>query len=122
MEPLHAPWRIQYILGPKEPTGDGSIFTRIARSSDDETNLVIARAKSRSTIVDVPLKEAYGEDFEDIRRRRPDLTRLRRLTGFRHRFTLEQTIDDLVEIERRRMAEEQDGNRTLVRPQSERAA
>jgi UDP-glucose 4-epimerase len=88
----------------------------------DLAQLVIARAKSRSTIVDVPLKEAYGEDFEDIRRRRPDLTRLRRLTGFRHRFTLEQTIDDLVEIERRRMAEEHDGNRTLVRPQSERAA
>jgi UDP-glucose 4-epimerase len=88
----------------------------------DLAQLVIARAKSRSTIVDVPLKEAYGEDFEDIRRRRPDLTRLRRLTGFRHRFTLEQTIDDLVEIERRRMAEEHDGNCTLVRPQSERAA
>jgi UDP-glucose 4-epimerase len=88
----------------------------------DLAQLVIARAKSRSTIVDVPLKEAYGEDFEDIRRRRPDLTRLRRLTGFRHRFTLEQTIDDLVETERRRMAEEHDGNRTLVRTQSERAA
>ena len=88
----------------------------------DLAQLVIARAKSRSTIIDVPLKEAYGEDFEDIRRRRPDLTRLRRLTGFRHRFTLEQTIDDLVETERRRMAEEHDGNRTLVRPQSERAA
>jgi UDP-glucose 4-epimerase len=88
----------------------------------DLAQLVIARAKSRSTIIDVPLKEAYGEDFEDIRRRRPDLTRLRRLTGFRHRFTLEQTIDDLVETERRCMAEERDGNRTLVRPQSERAA
>jgi UDP-glucose 4-epimerase len=88
----------------------------------DLAQLVIARAKSRSTIVDVPLKEAYGEDFEDIRRGRPDLTRLRRLTGFRHRFTLEQTIDDLVETERRRMAEEHDGNRTLVRTQSERAA
>lgn len=46
MDALHAPWRIQYILGPKEPTGDGSIFTRIARSSDDEANLVIAREKS----------------------------------------------------------------------------
>jgi UDP-glucose 4-epimerase len=88
----------------------------------DLAQLVIARAKSRSTIIDVPLKEAYGEDFEDIRRRRPDLTRLRRLTGFRHRFTLEQTIDDLVETERRRMAEEHDGNCTLVRTQSERAA
>lgn len=88
----------------------------------DLARLVIARARSRSAIIDVPLKEAYGEDFEDIRRRRPDLTRLRRLTGFRHRFTLEQTIDDLIETERHRMAEEHDGNRTLVRPQSERVA
>ena len=46
MEALHAPWRIQYILGPKTPPGDGSIFTRIAQSSDDEANLVIARGRS----------------------------------------------------------------------------
>ena len=46
MEALHAPWRIEYILGPKAPPGAGSIFTRIAQSNDDETNYVIARAKS----------------------------------------------------------------------------
>jgi len=46
MEALHAPWRIQYILGPKAPPGEGSIFTRIARSSDDEENLVIARGRT----------------------------------------------------------------------------
>jgi ATP adenylyltransferase len=46
MEALHAPWRIQYILGPKTPPGDGSIFTRIAQSSDDEENLVIARGRT----------------------------------------------------------------------------
>ena len=46
MEALHAPWRIQYILGPKPPPGDGSIFTRIAQSSDDEANYVIARQRS----------------------------------------------------------------------------
>jgi ATP adenylyltransferase len=46
MEALHAPWRIQYILGPKTPPGDGSIFTRIAQSSDDEANFVIARERS----------------------------------------------------------------------------
>ena len=46
MEALHAPWRIQYILGPKAPPGDGSIFTRIAQSSDDEENLVIARGRT----------------------------------------------------------------------------
>ncbi|EEF57374.1 HIT family protein [Pedosphaera parvula] len=46
MEPLHAPWRIQYILAPKPARLDGSIFTAIAQSSDDEANYVIARERS----------------------------------------------------------------------------
>jgi ATP adenylyltransferase len=45
METLHAPWRIEYILAPKQAE-DTSIFTRIAQSNDDETNLVIARDRS----------------------------------------------------------------------------
>jgi len=45
MESLHAPWRIEYILAPK-PQLDESLFTRIAQSSDDETNLVIARDRT----------------------------------------------------------------------------
>jgi ATP adenylyltransferase len=46
MDALHAPWRIEYILGPKLPKEDASVFTLMARSSDDETNLVIARERS----------------------------------------------------------------------------
>jgi ATP adenylyltransferase len=46
MESLHAPWRIQYILGPKQAVADGSIFTQIAQSSDDVANLVIARDRT----------------------------------------------------------------------------
>jgi UDP-glucose 4-epimerase len=84
--------------------------------------LVIERAGSSSGIRDVALREAYGEDFEDIRRRRPSLDRLRNLTGFRHAYTLEQTIDDLVAAERQRLKGETDGHCTLVRSQSERAA
>ncbi len=45
MEVLHAPWRIKYILAPKPPRSDNSLFTQIGMSSDDETNLVIARSK-----------------------------------------------------------------------------
>jgi ATP adenylyltransferase len=45
MESLHAPWRIEYILAPKPEVND-SVFTRIARSSDDEANLVIARDRA----------------------------------------------------------------------------
>ena len=46
MEPLHAPWRIQYILAPKDAAADDALFTRIAQSSDDAANLVIARDRS----------------------------------------------------------------------------
>ena len=46
MESLHAPWRIQYILAPKPPPNDASLFTQIAQSGDDETNLVIARERT----------------------------------------------------------------------------
>jgi ATP adenylyltransferase len=46
MDPLHAPWRIEYILAPKAPPGGDSVFTRIAQSSDDEANLVVLRART----------------------------------------------------------------------------
>jgi ATP adenylyltransferase len=45
MEPLHAPWRIEYILAPK-PALDESLFARIAQSSDDEANYVIVRDRT----------------------------------------------------------------------------
>ena len=46
MESLYAPWRIQYILTPKPPPSDTSIFARIAQDSDDETNLVVVRDRT----------------------------------------------------------------------------
>ena len=45
MEPLHAPWRITYIRGPKPAPADAAIFQQIAESSDDEANYVIARER-----------------------------------------------------------------------------
>lgn len=46
METLYAPWRIQYILAPKPAAGEVSIFSKIAHSSDDEANFVVARGRS----------------------------------------------------------------------------
>ena len=45
MEPLHAPWRIEYILAPK-PALEQSLFTTIAQSNDDEANYVVARDRT----------------------------------------------------------------------------
>jgi ATP adenylyltransferase len=46
MEALHAPWRIEYILAPKPPLSDLSLFARIAQSNDDEANYVLARERT----------------------------------------------------------------------------
>jgi ATP adenylyltransferase len=45
MEPLHAPWRIEYILAPKREDAN-SLFARIAQSNDDEANHVVARDRT----------------------------------------------------------------------------
>jgi len=46
MESLHAPWRIQYILAPKPPASDISLFTHAAQSSDDIANYVLVRDRT----------------------------------------------------------------------------
>lgn len=58
---------------------------------------VIQTTGSDSKIEHVPYSDAYPQGFEDLRRRRPDLTRLRSAVGFEARVPLEKTITDLAE-------------------------
>jgi ATP adenylyltransferase len=46
MEQLHAPWRIEYILAPKPPVSDESLFARIAQSGADVEHRVLARGRT----------------------------------------------------------------------------
>ena len=56
---------------------------------------------STSAIETVSYEQAFGEGFDDLRHRRPDLSRLRSATGFQPKITLEQTIRDIAaEFER----------------------
>jgi len=48
--------------------------------------------------------EAYGEQYDDIVRRRPCLDKLVRLTGFKHQWSLEATLDDLIAHHEERQA------------------
>ena len=57
---------------------------------------VRAAAGSSSPIVHVSYEEAYGTGFEDMRRRRPCLERLRSLTGFAPETPLEEAVADVV--------------------------
>ena len=47
MDVLHAPWRIDYILAPKNPAaaGEASLFTAIGQSNEDVENYVVARGR-----------------------------------------------------------------------------
>jgi UDP-glucose 4-epimerase len=75
---------------------------RVLNVGDDEpieigalARLVIDTLSSRSLVVYVPYDEAFGAGFDDLRDRRPDLTRLREATGFSPKIPLEQTIRDV---------------------------
>lgn len=61
---------------------------------------VIAAAGSKSTIQFESYSQAYDEDFEDIRRRIPDLTRLQATIGHRFQLTLADVIRELVESQK----------------------
>lgn len=65
--------------------------------------LVRERAQSSSPIVTIPYNEAYGEEFEDVSHRRPVLDKLYRLTAFSPRWTLTDTIDDMIARKRKVM-------------------
>jgi len=51
---------------------------------------------SVSEIVVVPYEEAYGEGFEDMERRQPDIGRIRGLLGWEPEKSMDQIIDDVV--------------------------
>lgn len=63
----------------------------------DLAQLVCDTLGSSSRIEYIPYEQAFGEGFDDLRDRRPDLTRLREATGFQPTIDLEQTIRDLAE-------------------------
>ena len=56
---------------------------------------------SQSEIQFVPYDQAFGSGFDDLRDRRPDLTRLQQAVGFSPRYNLTQTIQNIAdEIQR----------------------
>ncbi len=66
--------------------------------------LIIKRlANSDSMIKHLDYQEAYGQEYEDILYRRPDLTKFYHHTRFQYKWTLEQTLMDLIQREQGRI-------------------
>lgn len=61
---------------------------------------VIRRVDPRVRLEFLPYAEAYGSDFEDVRRRVPDLTRLVETLGKKPHLTLGEILDDIIRQKR----------------------
>ena len=57
---------------------------------------VVAAADSSSPVVFQSYTEAYDEDFEDIRRRVPDLSRLKQTINYEPKYSLDAIIQDVL--------------------------
>lgn len=67
--------------------------------------LVRRRTNPRAEIRRVPYDRAYEEGFEDLRRRVPDLSRLRKLIRYRPRHDIGSIVDSVVADLRQRIRE-----------------
>jgi UDP-glucose 4-epimerase len=61
---------------------------------------VVVAAKSSSAIELRSYAQVFDEQFEDVRRRVPDLTRLRAAIGFRPEYDLDATLRDTINYTR----------------------
>ena len=78
----------------------------------DLANLVRKLANSESPIEHLSYDEVYGEGFDEIAYRRPALHKLQKITGFKSRYALVDTINHLIVLSK--AAKEIDGDVSLV--------
>ncbi len=84
------------ILAATLPQATGKIFN-IGNGREisilELARLIKEKIGSPSPIVFVPYDEAYGPDFEEARRRRPDTSRAEKVLGFRAEVPLEEGLE-----------------------------
>lgn len=81
------------------PAASGKVFnvgSDVPVSIKELAEAVIARTGSESTIQYIPYNEAYGHDFEDVRRRVPDISRLFATIGSKPNMPLNAILDDII--------------------------
>ena len=83
---------------------------QIVNLGNDEEITILALAQrireltgAVSEIVLIPYEEAYGEGFDDMRRRVPDLSRAKRLIGFAPKLGLDRILRDVIDFEKSRL-------------------
>ena len=64
---------------------------------------IIAMTGSKSAKKRLTYEEAYGRPFDDMLVRKPDLSKVRRLIGYQPKFTLEQTLRQIIDDEKKKV-------------------
>jgi UDP-glucose 4-epimerase len=64
---------------------------------DDLAAKVIALTGAASSVVHISYEQAYGRPFDDMLVRVPDLTKIKRLIGYRPTYNLQQTLVQIIE-------------------------
>jgi UDP-glucose 4-epimerase len=88
----------------------GEIFNL---GSDEEVTILqlaeMIRDKINSKLLFqfIPYEQAYAVGFEDIQRRLPNISKIRRAIGFKPEYTLEQIIDDVISYMRKKLGIEE---------------
>ncbi len=77
-----------------------NIGTTESVTIDQLADCVIRMTGSSSPKRHLSYEEAYGRPFDDMLVRVPDLTKINRLIGYAPRFTLEETLGQIVEFEK----------------------
>ncbi len=82
------------------PAAVGNVFN-IGSSEEVQIEELARRVKmltaSTSEIVHIPYETAYGEGFEDMPRRVPDITRIQALIGYRPRRSLDAILASVID-------------------------
>lgn len=87
----------------KSPAAVGQVFnvgSEQETSIADLASLIKALTESPSPIVFVPYEQVYEEGFEDMRRRVPDLTKIRRVIGYEPTLALPKILAEIIEYYR----------------------
>jgi UDP-glucose 4-epimerase len=89
----------------REPRAVGQVFNVGSEnevSIVDLAYLIKEKTASASDVVFVPYDKAYEEGFEDMPRRVPDLTKIRKAIGYAPTVGLDQLLDEIIEFYRSR--------------------
>ncbi|MDD5449048.1 MAG: GDP-mannose 4,6-dehydratase [Candidatus Omnitrophica bacterium] len=82
---------------PKAPGEVFNIGSEEEISMNNLAKMVKDMTNSSSEITHLSYQEAYGDGFEDMRRRTPNLSKIRKLIGYKPKVRLEKIVTEVIE-------------------------